>query len=89
MKKKLRTPARKMAFTELGLKRLRYPKDGQITYWDSATKTGLHLLVSKRTKTFRVSFKLKGRFYSHALGHFGDDTTLPAARNKAMEGSEG
>ena len=54
-------PPNRMTFTDLGISRLRPPKEGQRLYWDVGQK-GLALLVSSGgTKTFRSQFKLHGQ----------------------------
>jgi integrase len=57
-------------FTDLGIRRLKPPKEGQVLIWDTAQK-GLALLVSPGgTKAFRSTFKLNGKWVSRTLGRF-------------------
>src|SRR5262245_28367014 len=76
----------KIAFTDLGLRRLSAPKSGQKMYWDQGCK-GLALLLSPRgTKSFRVLFKLDGRYLATPIGRYGDgdgEVTLQWARGEA------
>ena len=87
--KRPRRAARTMEFTELGLKRLNVRKAvakagraAQVQIWDTGTngQRGLSVLLSSGgTKTFLVTFYLKGRPVTAKLGRFGD-LSLQAAR---------
>src|SRR5215472_11868500 len=69
--KKARAKRKKTTFTELSLRKLKVPKDGQALYWDGGDKgtLGLSVLVSSGgTKTFRSTFYLHGTRYDRKLG---------------------
>ena len=59
------------AFSDLGIKAMLFQKKGQKLYWDKS-QPGLSLLVGHRTKTFRATFKLNGKWISAEIGRFGD-----------------
>jgi site-specific recombinase XerD len=68
--KKPRAKPNRMTFTDLGIRRLKPPAEGQRLYWDKGQK-GLSLLVSSgSTKTFRSQFKLHGKWETRSLGRF-------------------
>jgi integrase len=70
--KRQRDEPNRMLFTDLGIKRLKPPKEGQELYWDKGQK-GLALLVgSGGAKTFRSTFKLNGTWITRTLGRFGE-----------------
>jgi integrase len=77
-----------MTFTDLGIRRLNVSKRleeanaerrnlglkevNQLQLWDEGA-SGLSLLISAGgTKTFRVTFKLDGKWITHKLGRFGE-----------------
>lgn len=66
-----RTEKNTMLFTDLGIERLKPPKQGQELYWDTSQR-GLSLLVGARTKTFRSTFKLDGVWCHRTLGRFNE-----------------
>jgi site-specific recombinase XerD len=73
--KKPRTKANRKTFTDLGIRRLRPPKEGQELYWDKGQR-GLSLMVSSGgTKTFRCQFKLNGEWKTYKIGRFGEVVT--------------
>ncbi len=66
--KKQRAEPNRITFTDLGIRRLKPPNEGQRLYWDKAQK-GLSLLVSSGgTKAFRSQFKLNGKWLTRSLG---------------------
>src|SRR5258707_14421197 len=69
--KRLRSAPNRRTFRDIDIKRLKPPKEGQELYWDDACK-GLSLLVGANTKTFRATYKLKGRWTSTSIGRFGE-----------------
>ena len=87
-KKRERAIANRKTFTDLGLKRLRPPKHGQELYWDEGQR-GLSLLVSPGgTKTFRVTFKLNGKWISHKIGRFGEMVPGADAKTENVQVAE-
>lgn len=61
--------------SDLAIKRINPPKEGQVLYWDTGTK-GLSLLIgSGGTKSFQSSFKLHGKWITRTIGRFGELTT--------------
>src|SRR6476646_3828796 len=94
-----RTPARskasKRTFTELSLRKLKAPKQGQRLYWDTGTRgqLGLSVLMSAAgTKTYRSTFYLDGKRIDRKLGRVGEMDLATAReltkndRGKAAEG---
>src|SRR6476659_7601708 len=86
-----RTPARskasKKTFTELSLRKLKPPKQGQRLYWDTGTKgqLGLSVLMSAGgTKTYRSTFYLHGKRIDRKLGRVGE-LDLAKARDLVVE----
>jgi hypothetical protein len=84
---KPRAKAKKMTFTELALRRLRVPKEGQKVVWDSGTKgqSGLSVLMSSGgTKTFRATYNYGGAYISTKIGRV-SEMDLIEARAKTFE----
>jgi integrase len=89
-----RAPKNTWAFTDLAIRRLKPPKTGQVMHWDEGC-LGLSLLVGARTKTFRVQYKLNGKWESTTIGRFGEivpnadseteGVQIGEARRKALE----
>lgn len=72
MRAKKRADKNTKPFTDLWIrKKLKPPKSGQELYWDEGCR-GLSLLVGRKTKTFRATFKLNGEWISVAIGRFGE-----------------
>ena len=88
-----RTPARRMAFTDLGLARLKHPTTGQTVVWDTK-QTGLSVLISSSVKSFRATFRLDGRYVTSKIGRHGEMTlgdaraTTAAYRVAASKGED-
>jgi hypothetical protein len=81
-----RAPNR-VTFTDLMLQKLKHPKHGQVTYWDTGSKgqLGLQLLVSRTTKTFRSTFYLGNAIaISRKLGRY-PELSLVEARKLTLE----
>jgi Arm DNA-binding domain len=68
-----RAHANKVRLTEALIEAMPLPTDGQEIVWDSKT-TGLSVLLSKSTKTYRATFQLNGK-----------TTTVKIARFKEIE----
>lgn len=69
----------KARLTELGVKKLRGPLSGQVTYWDTTTP-GFGVRCSSKSKSFVVMYGRKRRLKT--LGRF-PDLPLAAARKQA------
>jgi integrase len=88
-----RTAARRMAFTDLGLARLKHPDTGQVVWWD-AKQVGLSVLISGSVKTFRATFQHNGRYVTSKIGRYGEMTlgdaraTTAAYRVAASKGDD-
>jgi integrase len=82
-KQRLRDEPNRMIFTDMGLERLRHPKAGQELYWDKKS-VGLALLVGKKAKTFRSTYKYEGKWTARTLGRF-PVVTLAQARAMVLE----
>jgi integrase len=80
---RLRAKPNRWTFTDIALQQLSHPKQGQVLHWDKKS-IGLSLLVGKRTKTFRSSYKLNGQWTGRSLGRFGE-VTLAEARALVLE----
>jgi integrase len=92
-----RAKAKKTTLTELGLRRLKPPKEGQRLYWDTGSKgqLGLSVLVSAGgTKTYRSTFYLHGKRIDRKLGRVGEMDLTQAReltrgdRKQAAEGND-
>jgi len=84
---KRRSTASKRTFTELSLRKLKPPKQGQRLYWDTGTKgqLGLSVLMSAGgTKTYRSTFYLHGKRVDRKLGRVGE-LDLAKARDLVQE----
>jgi integrase len=68
---KTRKPAMRMWFTEDNVGKLGCPTDGQVMVWDEKV-TGLSVLLSEKTKTYRCTFALHGKTISKKIGRVGE-----------------
>ena len=88
LRKPRRAPNR-IVFTDLAIKRLKVPADGQLLVWDKV-QHGLSCLISAGgARTFRSQFKLHGKWVTKSIGRFaensmeiGEDFSVRAARER-------
>jgi integrase len=69
-------------FTEENVRRLELPADGQVVWWDEKT-TGLSVLLSQKTRTYRCTFILHGKKISDKIGRVGE-VKLEDARKQVI-----